>query len=158
MLMPSPTCQAVDGPFAETWAALQGTIGCATSPVIEGLVVEENFEGGIMFWREPIDYAQAVVLYNDGTWKVYEHTPFPAEAPEFSCPDPETPSQCPPTPKRGFGMIWCDYPEVRNRLGNAMDCERGYQGFMQVFDRGSMLKTDTSAVYVLYGSGRWESR
>jgi hypothetical protein len=122
------------------------------------LVAEENFQGGKMFWREPVDYGQALVLYNDGTWKIYQHAPFVEGSPEFSCPDSDTPSQCPPTPKRGFGLIWCDIPEVRSRLGNATDCERGYQGFMQQFDSGSMLRTDGGSVYVFYDSGQWERR
>jgi hypothetical protein len=122
------------------------------------LVAEENFQGGKMFWREPIDYAQALVLYNDGTWKAHQHAPFVEGSPEFSCPDSDTPSQCPPTPKRGFGLIWCDIPEVRNRLGNATDCERGYQGLMQEFERGFMLTTDGGSIFVFYEDGQWERR
>ena len=124
--------------------------------MVQGLVAENNFIGGKMFWREPTDHAQALVLYHEGTWKAYEHSPFVEGSPEFSCPDAKTPSQCPPTPKRGFGMMWCNIPEIRTRLGDATDCERGYQGLMQDFDRGSMLRTDTGAIYVLFGDGTWE--
>ncbi len=155
---PLQTCEAVTGPFAEVWSSVHESLGCATGPPVQSLIAEESFEGGKMFWREPIDDAQALVLYNDGTWKIYAHTPWEEGSPEFSCPDAETPSQCPPTPKRGFGAMWCDISEIRSRLGNATDCERGYQGSMQVFDRGSMLKTDTGAVYVFYDGGYWERR
>ena len=77
-------------------------------------------------------------------------------SPEFSCPDADTPSECPPTPRRGFGAMWCDTPEIRNRLGDATDCERGYTGSMQPFERAFMLRTDDGAIYVFYDNGRWE--
>jgi hypothetical protein len=121
-------------------------------------MAEENFEGGKMFWREPIDYAQALVLFNNGTWRIFEHSPYVEGSPEFTCPDENTPPVCPPTPKRGFGMMWCNIPEIRRGLGRAIDCERGYQGVMQQFERGFMLQTDSGSVYVFYADSRWERR
>lgn len=160
--IPSPTftpaCPTVVGPFASSWGLVQETIGCALDQAVTGFIVEESFLGGKMFWREPIDYAQILALFNDGTWQIVKHSPFIEGSPDFSCPDANTPSQCPPTPKRGFGMVWCDTPEIRNRLGNALDCEWGYQGTMQQFERGFMLQTDTGAVYVFYDNGRWERK
>jgi hypothetical protein len=152
------SCPAVSGPFAAVWTAVQGAIGCASNSASTGFIVEENFEGGKMFWREPIDYAQILALFNDRTWQIVEHSPFIEGSPDFSCPDANTPSQCPPTPKRGFGMVWCDTPALRSRLGNATDCERGYQGSMQQFERGFMLQTDNGAIYVFYNNGQWECR
>jgi len=152
----TPTCPAVSGPFTAVWNSIQGEIGCATGDAINGFIVEENFEGGKMFWREPIDYAQALVLFNDGTWRIFEHSPYVEGSPEFSCTDANTPAQCPPTPKRGFGMMWCNIPEIRTGLGNAIDCERGYQGSMQQFERGFTLQTDGGVIYVFYSDGRWE--
>ena len=55
-------------------------------------------------------------------------------------------------------MMWCDIAEIRAGLGNAIDCERGYTGTLQQFERGSMIRTDAGAEYVLYDSGRWERR
>jgi len=157
-LEPTPTlsCPAVNGPFSAVWSSVRGEMGCAVGGAIIGLIVEENFEGGKMFWREPIDYAQALVLFSDGTWEMFEHSPYVESSSEFSCPDASTPAQCPPTPKRGFGMMWCDIPEIRNGLGNAIDCERSYQGWMQQFEQGFMLQTDSGLVYVFYGDRRWE--
>jgi len=111
-----------------------------------------------MFWREPIDYAQALVLFDYRTWRIFERSPYVEGSPEFTCPDADTPAQCPPTPKRGFGMMWCEIPEIRNGLGNAIDCERGYEGSMQEFERGFMLQTDSGTVYVFYSNGRWDRR
>ena len=154
----TPRCPTASGPFRAAWQAVQDAIGCPTSPVIAGLVAEENFYGGKMFWREPIDRTQVLVLFNDQTWWLVQHTPFVEGSPEFSCPAPDTPSQCPPTPKRGFGQVWCDTPAVRSRLGNAVDCERGYQGTMQEFERGFMVQTDRGETYAFYADGRWERR
>ncbi len=154
----TPSCPVVHGPFASVWNIVQGEIGCATGNVVNGAMAEENFERGKMFWREPIDHAQALVLFSNGTWRIYQHTPFVEGSPDFSCLDADTPPQCPPTPKRGFGMMWCDIPEIRNGLGNATDCERGYQGIMQQFERGFMLQTDNGSTYVFHNDGRWERR
>jgi serine/threonine-protein kinase len=148
-------CPSVSGPFAAVWVQVRGRVGCATGSAIRGLVAEENFERGKMFWREPIDTAQALVLFHNGTWRIYHHSPYPGE-PEFWCPDAHTPARCPPTPKRGFGMMWCDIPEIRQGLGNATDCERGYQGAMQSFEQGFMLQTDSGAIYVFFQDGTWQ--
>ena len=159
---PSPTptasCPAVSGPFAAVWNAVKDRTGCATSAAIEGLVAEENFDGGKMFWREPLDYAQVMMLLNNGTWQIVKHAPFVEGSPDFKCPDANTPERCPPTPKRGFGMVWCDVPHVRSSLGNATDCERGYRGTMQTFDRGSVLRSDDGTIYVFYAGGGWERK
>lgn len=154
----TPDCPAVSGPFAAVWRTIQNTVGCASGSVISGLMVEENFQDGKMFWRELLDYAQVLVLFNDGTWQIVKHSPFVEGSPDFSCPDANTPSRCPPTPKRGFGMVWCDTPVVRSRLGNATDCERDYQGLMQQFERGFMLRSDSGAIYVFYNNRRWERK
>lgn len=154
----TPSCPAVTGPFERVWKLVQGTIGCATTDPSSRFIAEENFEGGKMFWREVIDYGQVLVLINVGMWQIVKHSPFVEGSPEFSCPDANTPSECPPTPKRGFGMVWCDTPEIRSRLGNATDCERGYQGETQQFQRGFMLQTDRQAIYVFYDDGSWERR
>jgi hypothetical protein len=157
-LTSTPICAAVTGPFAGVWSAVQDDIGCATTAPISGLVVEESFERGRMFWREPIDDAQALVLFDDGTWRIFQHEPFKEGDPEFACVDEDTPSQCPPTPRRGFGAMWCDIPQIRDGLGDAVDCERSYEEVMQEFVNGAMLQTDNGSVYVFYSSGRWERR
>lgn len=152
----TPSCLPVSGPFAAVWNTLQGLVGCASTYAVRGLVAEENFESGKMFWREPVDYAQVLVLFNDGTWQILPHSPFVEGSPDFSCPDANTPSECPPTPKRGFGMVWCDTPSLRERLGSATDCERGYQGWMQQFEWAFMLQTGSGAVIVFYSDNQWE--
>jgi hypothetical protein len=153
---PTPACAPVTGTFSSVWSQIQTTIGCAAGQEMTGLVVEENFQYGKMFWREPVDLAQGLVLYNNGTWRIYPHAPFVEGSPEYSCVDANTPAQTPPTPKRGFGAMWCDIPEIRAGLGNATDTERGYSGAMQRFDNGFMIRTDTGGTFVFYAAGMWE--
>jgi hypothetical protein len=140
------------------WSQVEAEIGCASGGAISGLVVEENFQFGKMFWREPIDYAQALVLFGNSRWQIFEHAPFVEGSPEYSCVDENTPAETPPTPKRGFGLMWCDIPEIRSGLGNAVDAERGYTGNMQSFDHGFMIRTDYGRTYVFYDGGAWEQR
>jgi hypothetical protein len=153
---PTPACPPVTGTFGSVWSQTQTTIGCAAGQEMTGLVVEENFQYGKMFWRQPVDLAQGLVLYNNGTWRIYPHAPFVEGSPEYSCVDANTPAQTPPTPKRGFGAMWCDIPEIRSGLGNATDTERGYSGVMQSFEGGFMIRTDTGATFVFYAAGTWE--
>lgn len=154
----TPRCPAVAGVFGQTWSQVQNRIGCATGSVINGTIVEENFQSGKMFWREPIDFAQALVLFNNGTWQIFQHEPYEEGDPEYPCVDENTPPRSPPTPRRGFGTMWCDIPAIRNGLGNAIDAERAFTGAMQQFENGFMIHTDYNATYVFYNSGSWEQR
>jgi len=153
-------CPVVRGAFEDVWEQVQEKIGCATSLPDPRLIAEEKFEGGRMFWREGIEEDQVLALFDDGRWQIVEHSHFGGGDPAFSCPDADTPEECPPTPKRGFGKAWCEKSEIRDRLGDAIDCERGYQGETQEFQRGFMLQTDKGAIYVFYDGeeGSWERR
>jgi hypothetical protein len=43
-------------------------------------------------------------------------------------------------------------------LGWATDYERGFDGTVQDFERGAILRTDGGENYVLYGDGNWAQR
>jgi serine/threonine protein kinase len=157
---PSPTptraCPEVSGPFATLWIARRDVLGCSTGAAISGQIVEQNFIGGQMVWREPIDAGQAVVVYRNGTGRIVKHAPFVEGSPEYACLDAETPAECPPTPRRGFGLIWCDAPDVRQQLGVALDCERSYTSWLQQFEQGFAVLSDNGLAYVMYSDGQWE--
>ena len=153
---PTPRCPIVEGPFAGEWAAHEERLGCALDQPLSHSGAEERFEFGIMFWRsDRIDYAQALVAFNNGTWRIFEHTPFVEGSPEFKCANASTPPECPPTPKRGFGMMWCDISAIRGGLGNAVECERAYDGLQQEFQRGFLLRT-ASGTFVFLNDGTWQ--
>ncbi len=159
---PSPTqaCTLAAGPtFAALWTGVvRNHIGCPTSQERGVVTAYQEFDGGFMVWRE--DRKEIVyVFYNDGTYG--EFTPTWKEGmPEYGCPDPGTPSTSPPTPRRGFGSVWCNYPAVRKRLGWARSDEIGDWRNLQDFQRGWMLQRAARAGeprYVAYSDTHtWE--
>ena len=153
---PTPRCPVVEGPFGGAWATHEERIGCSVGAPISHSGAEERFEFGMMFWRsDTIDFGRALVAFNNGTWRIFEHAPFMEGSPDFKCTDANTPPECPPTPKRGFGMMWCDIGAIRSGLGNATECERPYGGLQQEFQRGFMLQTD-SGTFVFFHDGTWQ--
>lgn len=147
----TPACPAVGGPFAALWRQHQNRLGCAVNPAHTSWMAWQRFERGQMFWREDND--RIAVLYSTGSWTLYRDIWVEGE-PEYSCLD-VAPGQCPPTPKRGFGKIWCTYAVVRQGLGWALECERGFHGTVQDFDRGTILQTDTQETYLMFNDGSW---
>jgi serine/threonine protein kinase len=149
---PTPSCPPVSGPFAALWQRYPDRLGCAVNQAHSSWMAQEHFERGQMFWREDND--RIAVIYNNGSWALYRDI-WNEGDPEYSCPDANTPAQSPPTPRRGFGKIWCTYPAVRQGLGWATDYERGFHGTVQDFDRGTILRTDAGETYILFGDGAW---
>ncbi len=148
---PTPSCPAVSGPFAAHWQAEQGRLGCATNAAHTTWMAQQQFEWGQMFWRKDSDGILAV--HDRGIWGTYQNMWYEGD-PEYSCSD-SAPAESPPTPKRGFGKIWCTYAEVRNGLGWATGGERGFDGTVQDFEQGVILRTDTGDTYVLFDDGDW---
>jgi len=151
---PTPACPGVSGPFAGVWSAVQDRIGCATGSHSTTWAAEETFENGWMYWRK--DNGKIYAVYNWGRWEVYANAWYEGD-PEFSCTDAHTPAQSPPTPKRGFGKIWCTHSGVRQGLGGATEGERGFDVIVQHFERGFILRTDRWT-WVFYDDDSWERR
>lgn len=159
---PSATeaCTLAAGPtFAPLWTGVvRNSIGCPTSQERGVFTAYQEFDGGFMVWRQ--DRADIVyVFYNDGTYGEFIPT-WQDGTPEYSCPDTNTPSTSPPTPRRGFGSVWCNYPVVRQRLGWADTDEIGDWRNLQDFQRGLMLQRAARAGeprYVAYSDTHtWE--
>lgn len=152
------SCPPVSGVLANTWTKIQNRIGCSRSQPVYGQVVVEDFEHGKMLWRQPIDLGTAtqgyaLVLLYSGSWKRYSHTPYRGDG-GTSCPEAASSGR----PTGGFGMMWCDMPEIRQSLGNAVSGEKNFQSgnVMMDFDNGFMVYTTDGAVYAFYNDGRWE--
>ncbi len=156
---PCPSTIGVGGDFSLAYngAKLQQELGCPTSGAHTLKTSYEPFEHGFMFWRD--DTKLVDVFYGvDNTWQEFADTYVDGQ-PEYSCPSDNTPSTTPPTPRRGFGKVWCTQPNVRSRLGNALSDEIGNDRTVQDFENGSMLLIpDYAGVpVVLYkDSGRWQ--
>jgi hypothetical protein len=150
---PTPCLLAPAEVFARAWIEAKERIGC---PVNRGDIIwsaEELFERGYMFWRKDID--RIYVIYDDYTWQDFADIWYEGD-PEYSCPE-IAPSTSPPTPKLGFGKIWCVKPGVRDKLGWALEEEKGADRWVQDFKRGVMIRSDYIGIAILYDDGTWQS-
>jgi hypothetical protein len=113
-------------------------------------MAEEPFQKGIMLWRQDTD--QIYALYSGGSWGAYANTWREGDADE-TCS-----SGTAITPVRGFGKVWCTASGVRSGLGNATAPEGGYNGTVQDFKQGLIIRTDSGVTYVMYSGDGWETR
>ena len=104
----------------------------ATPVVISTGGAYQPFENGWMFWRE--DIRQIYVVYPSG-WSNYLDT-WQEGQDDYSCPETGAPSQSPPTPKRGFGKLWCQFGGPNAAIGWALAAEKGYTMQIRVFSNG----------------------
>ncbi len=110
---------------------------CPTAPVFSD-AAEQHFEHGTMIWISEGwtgegSESWVVVLYDDeqygSKWMVYPD--------EWGEDDPDRdPTLTPPAglyqPTRGFGLVWRQNSDVRDRIGWAVDQEAGFRTIMQV--------------------------
>ena len=147
-------CPAQPTYFADLWATRVARLGCPVG-AWKTSIVEESFERGWMFWRS--DTREIYALAYGWPYARFADT-WEESQPEYTCPDSD-PRQTPPTPKRGFGKVWCnpDNAYVRDRLGNATGEERAFEASVQAFDRGLIFSTDRGATYILPSAAdAWE--
>ncbi|MDP2728378.1 MAG: hypothetical protein Q8P59_12650, partial [Dehalococcoidia bacterium] len=125
-------------------------VGCPTEPEKAVYSAEQFFQKGYMFWRS--DTRQIYVIMNSGRWAVYpdnwqEGEPLPTVT--------ATPPAGLVEPERGFGKVWHARLDVRDALGWATGRERGFDGIVQSFERGTMLWSDGRFIFVLVADGTW---
>jgi hypothetical protein len=106
------------------------------------VVAEQVFEGGRMFYLQPVD--RIWVLVNDpdsrdsGVWLVYENEwieGMPETDPSITTPDGYI------QPKRGFGVLWREDEDLRSQLGFALDPEVGFESHY-TFTEGAISVVD----------------
>jgi len=92
---------------------------------------EQRFERGRMIW---LDAEDAIYVFFDqdsgsnGRAQQFEDTWMPGELES----DPEiVPPEGLYQPVRGFGKVWRDNPQIRDRLGWAIAPEQGFEGALQ---------------------------
>lgn len=155
---PKPTATATSAPPPTATAAVACAIPVA--PVFEGLWgrhvgcplaqmqtipgAAEDFASGLMFWRSDQDKVY-VLFAADHTWAAYDD-PWREGDPEFSCPE----AQAAGSPKRGFGKVWCSHEVVRERIGAALNEERGVALQVQSTDSGALLVAIADQSYLLF--------
>ena len=145
---PSPTpCALPAGPtFARVWQ--RDLMGCPVSNESGVTSAYEIFERGFMLWRKDVD--SHFVVFDDGAWSRFSFPP--AEPVDFACPEAARLGR----PRRGFSQVWCGYPEVRQRIGNALDDEIGNDRPLQLFQQGFIIFIpERNSIYALLDNGSW---
>jgi hypothetical protein len=102
---------------------------CPIGPAIITDGAEQHFERGTMLWVSAED--RIYVLFDDGQlprWSAYSDEWDEGEPPKDEGIEPPPGLQ---QPVRGFGLIWREESTVRERLGWAVDAERGYETALQ---------------------------
>jgi len=119
----------------DTWFFSPAPDGCPGTPAYFGNGAEQPFENGYMVWVEngwwEEDHPGIYVLYDDDVfsprWAFYYDT---WEEGDPMCDAGEAPPGL-YQPERGFGKLWCEEQEVRDRLGWATEPESGYETAIQ---------------------------
>lgn len=127
-IAPSPTSEIltcsiqVGQLFANAWANAQvrSSLKCPINAQHSIDSAVEAFEQGFMLWRKDTD--RLYTFFYDGTWEDFPNTFRDGIDPEYTCGSPSSP----PSPRRGFSLVWCNHPEVRRKLGNAVEREQGF--------------------------------
>jgi len=135
-------------------------IGCATAEVGTMRAATQDFQQGIMLWREAGD--AIYVFFDAGGYQRYPDTwdaGMPEQDPQYG-PAPEGYIQ----PRRGFGLVWEEHATVRDGLRWAVNEERPCDdAHVQPFERGLMLSCTHDVVpgakiyvFTLYDDGTYD--
>lgn len=120
-----------DGSCATNWFFSPAPTGCAVRAASSSTAAFQPFEGGRMIW---VGSEQAIyVLYGDGQYPGWERYP---DTYREGMPERDVSIVGPlglwQQPRRGFGLVWRTYPQVRQRLGWALEeWETGYTANIQ---------------------------
>jgi hypothetical protein len=130
-------------------------MGCPQEVYQDVLAATQNFENGLMVWTELSPDNRRIFAYlSFGSYEFYRDTWTEADGdtPEgFSAPPGKY------LPRRGFGKVWRDDPELRTRIGYAVEeFERAVTATVQRFDNGWMVWVkETDTVYI-FGPQDWK--
>ncbi len=121
------------GSLATADPNLAQSVGCPQGLFFSTLTAIQTYERGSMI------YVQGIGIYVvtlDGRFRRFDDT-------WISGVDPETGGETPPLgliePKRGFGKVWRNNPDVRAALGWAVTDEQGSTSDVQLFERGRAI-------------------
>ena len=150
-----PTCSpAVNPRFTQYWEGfreLRLGLRCPLQELQSSVVAEQAFEHGSMLWRQAD--RSIWVFFNDGQWRSFADG-WQEGAPDTSCE--VTPPAGLQQPKRGFGLVWCKEPGVKEGLGWATGDEVSSSADWQPFEGGQiMASTARSLVLALFSDGHF---
>lgn len=125
--MPTPAADAPTADAAATASPAESPVPGLFPTVTKGeiYVAEQRFESGWMLWLQPVGQIWVLSASDGGEykWATYSDTFVDGEAesdPELEPPEDRL------QPKRGFGKLWRENPEVKAAVGWALDAELGH--------------------------------
>jgi len=146
---------AGDAECSIAWFFVPVPENCPLEPPILMNQVEQRFEGGLLLWLE--NSSEILVFYDDDNEPSWER--FPDTFVEGVSPVQDDTIVAPPErlqPIRGFGLVWREQPEVRARLGWAMEPELGYDGTMQVSEDNTLYLRERTGGIIAARPNSWE--
>ncbi len=133
----------------DTWFFEPAPDICPSGPAVYSSGAEQHFEHGVMLWVQSED--RIYVLYDEGipAWQAFTD--------EWEEGDPVKDDDIVPPPgyyqpERGFGLVWREQPNVRERLGWGTTPEAGGQTAVQ---RTSHWKYVHTFIKALIQDGTW---
>lgn len=136
-----PCTQEADIALAN-YPHLQDLMGCALGAAIFDPVAINEFGPGPDFDRFMLWFGhegQIYVMRPDKSWQKYPDT-WSEDQPTFACNPLGGEAASPPLPRRGFGKLWCEQPELQTIMGTVPKEERLCQHtVLQAFEKGRLL-------------------
>jgi hypothetical protein len=156
--------------FNDLWEELgggNGPLGYPTGPASEdGNYAKQYFQQGFMYWWQSPSQPEPIWVVtmpdfdatSGTTWARYDNDWHPGQPPfPANCPDAREPWG----PRAGFGLIWCDRPGVKKRVGAPIEAEFGSgdvypRGAVQFFQHGVMFENPADReIWVLIEGDGW---
>jgi hypothetical protein len=146
--------------FREKWNIYEDRLGCPTNQVAGGQFAEQAFENGMMFWSQILGQFFVAGGDDEGNWYVINQDQLKSYNPDG--PGCEPPTAVPEDrlqPIRGFGAIWCDFPDIRADIRWATEQEHGVgEARFQPYENGAMLRSNDGTYYISEGATYWRER
>lgn len=132
------------GVFANLWQRYRSRLGCPlVNAPVSGFWAEQPFQNGHMFWSKEAQIYLVKIGGQSGTWQRFadDRSIWNESMPQQSC-SRNLPGEM-YQPVRGFGNIWCRYPNIESQIGWALADEIGFQNgvvLYQNFDGGIIFR------------------
>ena len=146
------------------YSSLEQRMGCALEPAIfEPIAINEFGPADqptdrFMLWFS--HESNIYVLRPDGTYETHADSWQEGVDPTYPCNPLGGEEDSPPLPRRGFGKLWCENPELQEVLGTVPREERLCQyAVLQRFERGRLLacfEDATIRYFRILDDGRWD--
>lgn len=140
---PSASCPIAIPAELRDWfsrVVFHAQMGCPRNEGLALPVAEQYFQGGVMVWVAP----QPGVDINGRIYALSFNQPLRYQVFADTWKDgmPEPTDQAPDglrTPRRGFGKIWMENPNIRSSFGWATQPEQGSTGYIIDYSYGTVI-------------------